>query len=81
MTPWTVSPPITYSAPSYTVFNLRAGFDQSYRNWSFKEFARVENLFDRDYIGSVRVNDTNQRFFEPAAGRNWLVGVNASYRF
>jgi iron complex outermembrane receptor protein len=68
-------------APSYTVFNLRAGFDQKLNNWHFSEYARIENLFDKDYIGSVRVNDTNSRFFEPGAGRNWLLGLNASYSF
>jgi len=41
----------------------------------------VNNLFDRDYIGSVKLNDSNQRYYEPAANRNWLLGVNASYQF
>lgn len=68
-------------ADSYTIVNLRAGFQQSVSNWKFNEFLRVENVADKDYIGSIRVNDTNNRFFEPAAGRNWMVGVNANYRF
>jgi iron complex outermembrane receptor protein len=29
----------------------------------------------------VRVNDGNTRFFEPAPGRNYFVGVKASYMF
>jgi iron complex outermembrane receptor protein len=66
---------------SYTVVNLRAGFQQSVSNWKFSEFLRVENIADKDYIGSIRVNDTNNRFFEPSPGRNWMVGVNANYRF
>ena len=68
------------AAPSYSVFNLRAGFKQNVKSWSITEYARIENLFDKNYIGSVRVNDTNSRFFEPAAGRNWLMGLNVSYR-
>ena len=68
-------------ADSYTVVNIRAGFQQSVSNWKFNEFLRVENIADKDYIGSIRVNDTNSRFFEPAVGRNWMVGVNANYRF
>jgi len=71
----------TDAAPSYTVFNLRAGLQQEVSKWKFSEYVRVENIFDRDYIGSVRVNDSNSRFFEPAAGRNYLMGVNATYRF
>ena len=37
--------------------------------------ARVDNLADRRVAGSVIVNESNQRFFEPAAGRNGLVSV------
>ncbi len=71
----------TDAAPSYTIFNIRAGFEQNLANWRFSEYLRVENMFDKDYIGSVRVNDANLRFFEPAADRNYLVGLSASYKF
>jgi iron complex outermembrane recepter protein len=71
----------TDTAPSYTVFNLRAGFEQNLANWNFKEFLRVENMFDKEYIGSVRVNDGNALFFEPAADRNYLLGLSANYKF
>ncbi len=69
------------AAPSYTIFNLRAGLEQNFSNWNFKEFIRVENIFDKDYIGSVRINDGNSRFFEPASGRTYLLGLNANYKF
>ncbi|MFQ6332451.1 TonB-dependent receptor family protein [Methylophilus sp. 3sh_L] len=69
------------SAPSYTIFNLRAGLEQNLSHWNFKEYIRLENMFDREYIGAVRVNDTNARFYESAAGRNYLVGINAQYKF
>ncbi|QAZ38482.1 TonB-dependent receptor [Methylibium sp. Pch-M] len=36
---------------------------------------RVDNLFDREYAGSVIVNDGNGRFFEPGMPRNWLLSV------
>lgn len=71
----------TDTAPSYTIFNLRAGFLQELANWRFSEYVRVENMFDKEYIGSVRVNDTNSRFFEPAQDRNYLLGLSASYKF
>lgn len=70
----------TESAPSYTIFNIRAGFEQALGKWQFKEYLRVENLFDKEYIGSVRINDANIPF-EPAAGRNYLIGLNARYKF
>lgn len=36
---------------------------------------RVDNLADRRVVGSVIVNEGNQRYFEPAAGRTLLVSA------
>ncbi|MCX7186339.1 MAG: TonB-dependent receptor [Methylophilales bacterium] len=70
------------TAPSYTIFNIRTGFKQNVKNWQFSEYVRIENMFDKDYIGSVRINDnTNYRYFEPATGRVYLVGLSANYKF
>ena len=68
-------------APAYTIVNLRAGFEQNLSNWKINEYARIENLFDKDYIGSVRINDSNSRFFEAAPGINALAGISATYKF
>lgn len=68
-------------ADGYTEFNWRGGFSQKAGSWKFGEFVRVENLFDQKYVGSVRVADSNQRFYEAAPTRNWLLGLNASYQF
>jgi iron complex outermembrane receptor protein len=68
-------------AKSFVAANLRAGFDQKINSFGISEFARVNNIFDRNYSGSVIVNESNSRFFEPAPGRNWLLGVNANYQF
>lgn len=69
------------AAASYVVANLEAGFRQQVTGWSFKEFAQVNNLFDRHYVGAVVVDATNGRFFEPEPNRNYLVGASASFRF
>jgi iron complex outermembrane receptor protein len=37
--------------------------------------ARVDNVSNRRYAGSVIVNDGNGRYFEPGAPRNWLLGA------
>ena len=68
-------------APGYTVFNARFNAKQSVGNWRFKEFARLNNLFDKTYVGSVIVGDSNKRYYEAAPGRNWLLGVSAQYSF
>lgn len=65
-------------APASTVFALRASLQQKAGAWTFKEFARVDNVADRRYIGSVIVNESNGRFFEPGPGRTWLIGLNAA---
>jgi iron complex outermembrane receptor protein len=67
------------AASACFVVNLRAGFEQKRRSWRWREFVRLDNIGDRQYAGSVIVNESNQRFFEPAPGRNYLVGVSASY--
>jgi iron complex outermembrane receptor protein len=43
--------------------------------------ARVDNLLDRRYAGSVIVNDANGRFFEPASPRSLLLSLRWLRRF
>lgn len=76
-----VNDPNTEAAGAYTIWNLRAGFEQRQRKWRFTEFVRVNNVSDRQYIGSVIVAEANNRFYEPAPGRNWLAGISASLSF
>lgn len=66
----------TDAAPAYAVMNARIGFSQTAGVARWQEFVRLNNLFDRNYAGSVIVGDGNGRFFEPAPGRNWFVGAN-----
>ena len=68
------------AAPAWTVVNARLGFGQVSGSATWREFVRVNNLFDRNYAGSVIVGDTNGRFFEPAPGRNWFVGASVEVR-
>ncbi|MEJ8846568.1 TonB-dependent receptor [Variovorax rhizosphaerae] len=71
----------TAKAPGYAIASLYAGYVKRLANWELNAFARIDNLFDRRYIGSVIVNEGNARYYEPAPGRTWLVGAGASYRF
>lgn len=68
-------------APGYGIVNARVQARQEMGEWRFKQFVRLNNLFDRDYVGSVIVGDSNRRFYEPAPGRNWVLGVSAQYQF
>ncbi|MGZ8251015.1 MAG: TonB-dependent receptor family protein [Methylophilaceae bacterium] len=68
-------------ADGYGLIAWRGGFTQKLANWKLNEFLRIDNLFDKEYAGSVRVADLNSSYFEPAPGRTWLLGLNASYNF
>ncbi|QII84394.1 TonB-dependent receptor [Bordetella hinzii] len=69
------------AAPSYVVAALSAGYIWKDGPWTWNAYARVDNLFDRRYAGSVIVNEGNGRYFEPAPGRNWSAGMTLAYRF
>jgi iron complex outermembrane receptor protein len=68
-------------ADPYTVGNVRAGFEQRSKKWRLTEFVRIDNVTDRQYIGSVIIADSNSRFYEPSPGRNYLLGLNAQLSF
>jgi len=65
---------------NYGMFNWRGGFTQKVNNWSLNEYVRVDNVTNKFFVSSVKVNDAS-RFYEPGLPRNWAVGVNASYSF
>ncbi|MGR7559069.1 TonB-dependent receptor PqqU [Klebsiella aerogenes] len=71
----------TSKAPSWTVVGLTTGYKWSYGKMDMDLFGRVDNLFDRTYVGSVIVNESNGRYFEPAPGRNFGIGMNLAWRF
>ena len=69
------------AADASGVTNIAAGFIQSAGRWRFSEYLRVDNLTNRRYAGSVIVNDANLRFYEPAPGRNYVIGAQAKLGF
>ena len=72
----------TDAAPAYTIGNAaRSASSSAAGSWLLREFARLNNFANRNYVGSVIVGDTNGRYFEPAATRNFLVGLSANASF
>ena len=69
------------TAPAYTIANVRIGVHRRVADVRLGAFARLNNITDRNYVGSVIVGDTNGRYFEPAPGRNWFAGVSADVGF
>ena len=67
------------TAPGYAVFNASSGYAFNSGSTKMYLFGRLDNLLDRNYAGSVIVNDGNRRFFEPAAGRRLFVGLRTMF--
>ena len=58
-------------APGHVLAHLEAG-----RRWGgLRAFARIDNLFDRDHVASVIVNEGNGRYYEPGPGRGLWLGL------
>jgi iron complex outermembrane receptor protein len=64
---------------AYTISNLRASLTQNSDKWTLKEFLRIDNIFDRNYVSNVKVNTGTA--FEPGLDRNFTLGLSASYKF
>lgn len=63
-------------APGAAVVNFSVAGDLRAGRWAGRWFVRVDNAAGRVYAGSVIVNEGSGRFFEPAAGRSWVIGVD-----
>ena len=72
----------TEAAPGQGTLNLRwtQRFDLG-GGFALEALARVDNLLDKTYAGSVIVNDANGRFYEPAAPRTALLSLRLQRAF
>jgi iron complex outermembrane receptor protein len=69
----------TDATPRYALLNLRASKTYTLpEGLRLQLLARVDNVFDRVYAGSVIVNDANGRFFEAGAPRSLMLAVRLS---
>lgn len=65
----------TDKAAGYALLNLEAARRWQLAQGTLRAFARLDNVLDQRYIGSVIVNDGNQRYFEPGPDRRVSVGL------
>lgn len=65
----------TASADGYTTLNLKASHGWAVGAGSLTAYARIDNVADARYVGSVIVNQAAAQFYEPAPGRNWTLGL------
>ncbi|HXE50418.1 MAG TPA: TonB-dependent receptor [Ramlibacter sp.] len=71
----------TEAAPSFTTVAVSAGYVFDVRGWALSASARIDNLLDRRYAGSVIVNEGNARYYEPAPGRSYVLKLSGTYVF
>ncbi len=69
------------AAAAFATASISTGYLRPVGAWQLSCFARIDNITDRHYVGSVIVNEGNGRYFEPAPGRTWFAGLSAAYRF
>lgn len=70
----------TAFARAYAVFNVAGGYGAELASTRLSVFVRINNILNRRYAGSVIVDDSNARYFEPAPGLNVFAGVTATFR-
>lgn len=64
---------------SYTIVNLRLGFERAVGSTIVSPFFGINNLFDESYNTDIRINAFGARYFEPAPERNAYAGVSVRF--
>jgi outer membrane receptor protein involved in Fe transport len=73
-TPESTKPTSDFINAGYSLVDLRFGIQHQLGAIGGEFFLGINNLFDTQYNGSIVPNAFGDRFFEPAAGRNWYMG-------
>jgi iron complex outermembrane receptor protein len=68
-------------AAGYFTAGIAGGFKQEFGKFGFDEFARVNNIFNRAYVGAVVIAANNGEYYEPSPGRNFIIGATAKLSF
>jgi iron complex outermembrane recepter protein len=70
----------TDRAAGYALVDVDAGYTFALGETTRLDLsARISNLADRRYIGSVIVNDGNGRYFEPGPNRGYMLGARLTF--
>jgi iron complex outermembrane recepter protein len=71
----------TVPVDSYTLGNLRLGYEADLGDFTVSPFLGVNNLFSETYTANVRLNAFGGRYFEPGPPRNGYAGVTLNWKF
>jgi len=64
------------SADGHTVYNVSVSQRWAVRKGALSAYARVNNVTDERYVGSVIVNQVAQQYYEPGLPQNWTLGMS-----
>ena len=64
-------------APSHTLLNARVRQRYQIGSARVEAFVGVDNLTDKDTVGSVIINQFSKQYFEPGLPRSWVIGVQS----
>ncbi len=64
-------------APSYTLLNARVRQRYQVGAARIDAFFGVDNLTNKDTVGSVIINQFSKQYFEPGLPRSWVIGVQS----
>ncbi|MDR9436788.1 MAG: TonB-dependent receptor [Thiohalophilus sp.] len=64
---------------SQTVTNLRLGREFTGLQHDTRLVIGIENLFDSEYLGNLRINASFDRFYEPGAERRFYAGLEVTW--
>ncbi|QNN71032.1 TonB-dependent receptor family protein [Thermomonas carbonis] len=65
-------------APGFAKWHLLASRAWTWRGRHVQGFARIDNVLDRRFAGSVIVAQAQGRYFEPAPGRSLVIGIEVA---
>ncbi len=69
----------TVKVASQTVTNLRLGRKLSNMRYDTQLVIGIENLFNTEYLGNLRINARNGRYYEPGAERRVYAGIEITW--
>ena len=70
----------TQYAPGYGVLGASLGYGFELADAHVSTFVRLDNLLNHSYVGSVIVNESNGRYFEPAPDRTVFAGLKITWK-
>jgi iron complex outermembrane receptor protein len=71
----------TVIAPSHLLWHLSIRQNWQWGDSEIQPWLKLHNATNRNYVGSVVVNQSNGRAFEPGVGRELQLGVAITQRW